>query len=128
MAEVFANSGYPDQTPHFVASDLGLHCLPITLLRVSRLQWVKEFMCLNTVFYLLRDRLLHLCNKFSYYITANKGNILKMFIFALKHNLVASDWNHFPWSTHKKCFGAEITETILNLCHNDCLVCTCDIV
>ena len=24
------------------ASDLGLHCLPITLLRVSRLQWVKD--------------------------------------------------------------------------------------
>ena len=27
---------------HSAASDLGLHCLPITLLRVSRLQWVKE--------------------------------------------------------------------------------------
>ena len=25
-----------------VASDLGLHCLPITLLRVSRLQWDNE--------------------------------------------------------------------------------------
>ena len=32
MAEVFANSEDPDQTPHSVASDLGLHCLPITLL------------------------------------------------------------------------------------------------
>ena len=28
--------------PHSVASDLGLHCLPITLLGVSRLNWVKE--------------------------------------------------------------------------------------
>ena len=27
--------------PHSVASHLGLHCLPITLLWVSRLQWVK---------------------------------------------------------------------------------------
>ena len=27
--------------PHSAASDLGLHCLPITLLGVSRLQWVK---------------------------------------------------------------------------------------
>ena len=27
--------------PRSVASDLGLHCLPITLLLVSRLQWVK---------------------------------------------------------------------------------------
>ena len=41
MAELFANSGDPDQTPRSAASDLGLHCLPITLLRVSRLQWVK---------------------------------------------------------------------------------------
>ena len=25
----------PDQTPHYVSFDLGLHCLPITLLRVG---------------------------------------------------------------------------------------------
>ena len=37
MDKLFANSGDPDQT-----SDLGLHCLPVTLLRVSRLQWVKR--------------------------------------------------------------------------------------
>ena len=43
-AKLFANSGDPDQTPHSVASDLGLHCLPITLLGVSRLQWVKKFL------------------------------------------------------------------------------------
>ena len=30
-----ANSVNPDQMPHFVASDLGLHCLPVTLLGVS---------------------------------------------------------------------------------------------
>ena len=41
MAKQFVNSGDPDQTPRFAASDLGLHCLPITLLRVSRQQWVK---------------------------------------------------------------------------------------
>ena len=41
MAEVFANSDDPDQTPLSEASDLGLHCLPVTLLGVSRLQWVK---------------------------------------------------------------------------------------
>ena len=29
-AKLFANSGDPDQTPHSAASDLGLHCLPIT--------------------------------------------------------------------------------------------------
>ena len=41
MAKLFANSGDPDQTPHSAASDPGLHCLPLTLLRVSRLQWVN---------------------------------------------------------------------------------------
>ena len=41
MAKLFANSGDPDQTPRSAASDLGLHCLPSTLLRVSRLQWVN---------------------------------------------------------------------------------------
>ena len=40
-AKLFANSGDPDQTPHSAASDLGLHCLPFTLLRVSRLQRVN---------------------------------------------------------------------------------------
>ena len=42
MAKLFANSGDPDQTPRSAASDLGLHCLPITLLRVSRIQWVRN--------------------------------------------------------------------------------------
>ena len=41
MVELFANSGDPDQTPHSAASDLGLYCLPITLLGVSRLQLIK---------------------------------------------------------------------------------------
>ena len=44
MTKLFANSGDPDQTPHsavFDDFDLGLHCLPITILLVSRLQWVK---------------------------------------------------------------------------------------
>ena len=41
MAKLFANSGDPDQMPHSAASDLGLHCLPITLLAVSRPQCQK---------------------------------------------------------------------------------------
>ena len=45
MAKLFANSGDLDQTPRSVASDLGLHCLTITLLGVSRLQWVKICKC-----------------------------------------------------------------------------------
>ena len=41
MAKIFANSEDPDQIPCSAASDLGLHCLPFTLLRVSRLQRVN---------------------------------------------------------------------------------------
>ena len=41
MVELFGNSDDPEQMPQNVASDLGLHCLPITLLGVYRLQWVN---------------------------------------------------------------------------------------
>ena len=34
---MLANNVDPDQTPHYVASNLGLPCLLMTLLRVSRL-------------------------------------------------------------------------------------------
>ena len=42
MVKLFANSEDPDQMPCSAASDLGLHCLSLTLLGVSRLQWVKK--------------------------------------------------------------------------------------
>ena len=48
MVELFANSEDPDQMSHSAASDLGLHCLPITHLGVSRLQWVKYCDTLST--------------------------------------------------------------------------------
>ena len=38
MVELFVNSADPDSA----ASDLDLHCLPTTLLGVSRPQWVKQ--------------------------------------------------------------------------------------
>ena len=41
MAEVFVNSGAPDQRSHSAVSDLGLPCLPIILLGVFGLQWVN---------------------------------------------------------------------------------------
>ena len=41
MVELFANSGDLDQTLHSVAYDLGQHCLPVSCLGVSSLQWVK---------------------------------------------------------------------------------------
>ena len=42
MVELFANSGGPDQIHHSAASDLGLHCFPVTLL------WVRFSMCYDT--------------------------------------------------------------------------------
>ena len=42
MVKLFANSGDPDQKPHSAASDLGLHCLPVTHLGVSSLQCVTH--------------------------------------------------------------------------------------
>ena len=38
-----ANSKDPDQTPRSVASDLGLHCLHMSLLWDARLKWVKGY-------------------------------------------------------------------------------------
>ena len=37
-----ANSGYPDQMPRSVASDLGLHCLPMSHKKDARHIWVIE--------------------------------------------------------------------------------------
>ena len=36
-----ANSVDPDQMPHSAVSDLGLHCLPLSLLWDTRYKWVK---------------------------------------------------------------------------------------
>ena len=36
-----ANNGDPDQTPHSVASDLGLHYLPMSHKKDARHIWVK---------------------------------------------------------------------------------------
>ena len=35
MKNMLANNVDPDQMPHYVGSDVGLHCLHMTLLRVS---------------------------------------------------------------------------------------------
>ena len=37
-----ASSGYPDQRPHSVASDLGLHCLSMSHKKDDRHIWVKN--------------------------------------------------------------------------------------
>ena len=63
MAKVFANSRDPDQTPRAAASDMGLHCLPITLLRVSRQQWVKilyrHVFCRNKIYFVFHTVISH---------------------------------------------------------------------
>ena len=56
MVELFANSGDPDQMPRSVASDLGLHCLPITLLGVSSYNGFNQ----STRLYKVYKWLLHL--------------------------------------------------------------------
>ena len=53
MVELFANSGDPDQTPHSAASDLDLHCLPVTRLGVSSLTIVQ------IIFHFLWDHWVH---------------------------------------------------------------------
>ena len=41
MAKLFANSGDAGQMQHSGVSDLGLHCLPVTLFGVYRLNLVN---------------------------------------------------------------------------------------
>ena len=38
-----ANSVDPDQMPHYAASDLGLHFLPVSRIWDARLKWVKKY-------------------------------------------------------------------------------------
>ena len=42
MCEFNANSVEPDQTRRSAASDLGIHCLPMSLLWDARLKWINE--------------------------------------------------------------------------------------
>ena len=42
VSEINANSVAPDQTPQNAASDQGLHCLPMSLLRDTKLIWVNR--------------------------------------------------------------------------------------
>ena len=42
IENMLANSGDPDQTPHSVASDLGMRCLSMSLKKNARHLWVKK--------------------------------------------------------------------------------------
>ena len=47
ISELNANGVDPDQMPHSAASDLGLHCLPVSLLWDTSLIWVKAQIITN---------------------------------------------------------------------------------
>ena len=57
MILLLANREDPDQMPRSVASDLGLHCLPISQKRDTRLIWMDElgFYVPSTVFQSFQD-------------------------------------------------------------------------
>ena len=43
-----ANNGDPDQMPHAVASDLGLHCLPMSSKKVARQIYGLKMLLFNS--------------------------------------------------------------------------------
>ena len=40
---MLANNVDPDQMPYYVASDLGLHCLPMTKVRIGKDIWEQLY-------------------------------------------------------------------------------------
>ena len=56
------NSTDPDQTPRSAASDLGLHCLPMSVLWDARHKWVKNM-----------EELINRISRFSLYFMENLG-------------------------------------------------------
>ena len=65
MVELFANSGDPDQMPHSVASDLGLHCLPVTYIGVF-----PVFSGLS-MFFSFEQKCLFWCKTYKEYLLSN---------------------------------------------------------
>ena len=62
-----ANSADPDQILHSAASDLDLHCLPITLMGVSRLKWINACYIKNIAI------INHVVNCFLYLLIEGEG-------------------------------------------------------
>ena len=55
MAKLFANSRDPDQMLLNAASDLGLHCLQLTILGASRLKWMKFTVGANSFYRMIKS-------------------------------------------------------------------------
>ena len=54
-SELNANSVDPNQTPRSVAADLGLHCLPMSLLWDAGLKWFNNQHLLNAPYYMMKN-------------------------------------------------------------------------
>ena len=63
------NSEDPDQTPHSAASDLGLHCLPMSQKWDDRLIWV------NQGTFILRSEIQNSSTKFATISIADEKNL-----------------------------------------------------
>ena len=83
MAKLLTNSGDPDQMPHYAASDLGLYCLPVTLLGVSRLKWVIEKVSVLSYFSTLAEKSVSVLSYFSTLVERihfSRGSLSKLFL------------------------------------------------
>ena len=92
MAKLFANSGDPDQRPCSAASNLGLHCLPVNRLGVSRLQWVNMKEAEDRLV-ICFDWLFTIEPKKNYYSRA-KEKLHQNFHKVVVHMIVIDQWNH----------------------------------
>ena len=90
MVELLANSGDPYQTPYSVASDLGLYCLPVTHLGVSRLQWVRVCAVL-------------LCDQGSHIILVNNTDLALSLQNCNVLNKKCIHRKERPWSDYSTC-------------------------
>ena len=81
MAKLFANSGDPDQT-----SELSLHCLPITLLGVSRLQWVQtDFTFMETKCHYISKSGFFTCLNYLYLNRQDMNSVYIIFLISAQN-------------------------------------------
>ena len=69
MAKLFANNVDPDQTPHSVASDLGLHCLPITILWGLQTKMGYHNNIFNIKYFMLYRIKVSICKEINHILT-----------------------------------------------------------
>ena len=77
-----ANSGDPDQTPHSVASDMGLYCLPMSYKKDTRQIWVIINNCTFSSQFSTMASPIHLCKNLVMQMCVTSSIVL--FAHALK--------------------------------------------